>query len=962
MGSILKDILATLAMNKPNNDSEIKHSSVVDEMVAYAMSDEEFFEHYGMPKRSGRYPWGSGENPYQHSGDFLSRVEELRKSGFTFTDENGTKWTGDNAIAKSMGLTSTQFRTQYSLAKDERRALEVARAKSLREDGLSLNEIAREMGYDNDSSVRSLLNEGSAARMNQAKVTAEFLKQQIDEKGMIDVGNGVERELGISKEKLNQALYILEMEGYPVYGGGVPQVTNPGKQTNIKVICPPGTEHKDIYDYQNVHSVKDYISYDDGESFRKAFEYPSSLDSKRLQIRYAEEGGINKDGVIEIRRGVEDLSLGDSHYAQVRIMVDGTHYLKGMAVYSDDLPDGVDVMFNTNKKLGTPTKDVLKKIKDDPDNPFGSLIKEHGGQSFYDDPNGKYVDPVTGKKQSLSLINKRAEEGDWGEWSDHLPSQFLSKQSLTLVKKQLSLASADKQAEFDEICSLTNPTVKKALLKSFADDCDSAAVHLQAAALPRQKYQVILPLTSISDTEVYAPNYKDGEQVALIRYPHGGTFEIPVLTVNNKLAEGKRVLGNTPKDGVGISSKVAERLSGADFDGDTVMVIPTGGKIKITSTPALKGLEGFDTKLAYGCDSKKTDSDGVTHYYRDGKEYKIMKNTQTEMGIVSNLITDMTLKGATPNELAAAVRHSMVVIDAEKHKLDYKQSYEDNNIAALKKKYQGHIDPETGKYKEGASTLISKAKSETQVLKRKGSPIIDPNTGEQSYKTVVEEYVDKNGKKQVRTQKSTKMAETRDAFTLVSDRETEIEKEYANYANKMKSLGNQARKEMLSSGKISYSASAHEVYLKETQSLDAKLGVALANAPRERQAQVMANATVKAKKQANPDMTKAEIKKAQQRALTEARQKTGAQRHSIEITDREWEAIQSGAISENKLTQIINNTDIDALRQRATPRQSTQLSTAKINKINSMKDSGYTTSEIADALGVSSSTINKYMN
>lgn len=289
-------------------------------------------------------------------------------------------------IAKNMGLTTTQLRTQMSLAKDERRALQVATAKGLREKGYSLNEIADKMGFANDSSVRSLLNETSENRMNQAKATADVLRKLIEEKGMIDVGTGVERELGVSKEKLNQALYMLELEGYPIYGGGVPQVTNPGKQTNIKVICPPGTEHKDIYDFENVNSVRDYISYDNGESFRKSFEYPASMDSKRLQIRYADQGGVDKDGVIELRRGVKDLSLGDSHYAQVRIMVDGTHYLKGMAVYSDNMPDGVDVIFNTNKKSGTPTKDVLKKIKDDPDNPFGSLIKEHGGQSYYDDP------------------------------------------------------------------------------------------------------------------------------------------------------------------------------------------------------------------------------------------------------------------------------------------------------------------------------------------------------------------------------------------------------------------------------------------------------------------------------------------------------------------------------------------------------------------------------------------------
>lgn len=881
---------------------------------------EDILMHYGMPRRSGRYPWGSGDNPYQHSGDFLSRVEELKKQGLS-----------EKEIADSFGLTTTQFRTQKSLAKNERRALEVATAKGLREKGYSLNEIAEKMGYTNDSSIRSLLNESSESNMNQAQKTADFLRKQIDEKGMIDVGTGVERELGISKEKLNQALYILEMEGYPVYGGGVPQVTNPGKQTNIKVICPPGTEHKDIYDYENVHSLTDYVSHDNGETF-DTFVYPKSMDSKRLGICYAEDGGIHKDGVIELRRGVDDLSLGDSHYAQVRILVDDTKYLKGMAIYSDDLPPGVDVRFNTNKKQGTPMGDVLKNIKDDPDNPFGSLIKA-GGQSYYIDKNGK---------RQLSLINKRAEEGDWGAWSDKLPSQFLSKQSLHLVKKQLGLAASDKLAEFDEICRLTNPTVKKTLLKSFADDCDAAAIHLQAAALPRQKYQVILPITSMKDNEVYAPNYKNGEQVALIRYPHGGTFEIPIVTVNNKHPEAKRVLGNA-LDAIGINSRVAERLSGADFDGDTVMVIPTGGKVKITSTSPLKGLEGFDPKTSYP--------------YKEGM--KTMRNTQTEMGKVSNLITDMTLKGATQDELARAVRHSMVVIDAEKHKLNYKQSEIDNGIASLKKKYQGHYD-EDGKYHEGAATLISRAKSEISVLKRKGSPIIDPKTGEQSYKEVYEEYVDKKtGKTKVRTQASTKMAETRDARTLSSGHP--VEEAYADYANQMKSLGNRARKEMLSTGKIAYSASAKAAYQPEVDSLSAKLNVALRNAPKERQAQVIANANVAAKKKDNPDMTNAEIKKAGQQALTSARVKVGAKREPIKLTDKEWEAIQAGAISENKLKQIINNVNIDELRQRATPRTTTSLSSAKISKISSMNASGYSIAEIAQALGVSTSTVSKYL-
>ena len=880
---------------------------------------KDILKHYGTPRRSGRYRWGSGDNPYQHSGDFLSRINELKKQGLN-----------DTEIAKSMGLNSTQFRTQKSLANSERRSIEVATAKGLREKGYSLNTIAEKMGYKNDSSVRSLLDEKSESRMNQSMKTAEFIKKQIDEKGMIDIGVGVERELGISKEKLREAVHILEMEGYPVYGGGVPQITNPGKQTNIKVICPPGTKHDDIYTFENVHSLREYISHDNGETFDQLV-YPKSMDSKRISIRYNEDGGSQKDGVVEIRRGVEDLSLGESHYAQVRILVDGNKYIKGMAVYSDDMPDGVDIVFNTNKKSGTPKGDVLKDITDDPDNPFGSLIKA-GGQSYYTDKNGE---------RQLSLINKRADEGDWSEWKDRLPSQFLAKQNMTLIKKQLKLAADDKKVEFDEICALTNPTVKKSLLQSFADDCDSAAVHLNAAALPRQKHQIILPITSMKDTEVYAPNYKNGEKVALIRYPHGGTFEIPILTVNNKHETAKQLLGNAT-DAIGINSKVAERLSGADFDGDTVMVIPTNSKVKITSTPPF---ESFDPKMEYP--------------YR--KDMKVMKNTQTEMGKISNLITDMTLKGATEDELARAVRHSMVVIDAEKHKLDYRQSALDNDISSLEKKYKTRTD-ENGRQIRGASTLISRAKGEISVIKRKGSPIIDKKTGEQSWKQVDDpEYIDKKtGKTKLKTQPSTQMAEVRDAYLLSSG--TPQEEAYANYANKMKALANQARKTMLGTGKIPYSSSAKTVYKEEVDSLMAKLNVALKNKPREREAQRIANTTVNAKKQENPDMSKGEIKKANQQAITSARISVGAKRTPILVTDREWEAIQAGAITENVLTKIINNIDIDDLRQRATPRATSTLSPAKISKISSMNLSGYSTSEIADALGISTSTVSKYLN
>jgi hypothetical protein len=632
-----------------------------------------------------------------------------------------------------------------------------------------------------------------------------------------------------------------------------------------------------------------------------------------------------------------------------------------MAVYSDDMPDGVDVIFNTNKSKDIPKEDVLKNIKDDPDNPFGSLIKA-GGQSYYIDKDGN---------KQLSLINKPREQGDWEEWSNALPSQFLSKQSKHMAKKQLNLAAANKTAEFDEICSLTNPTVKKHLLQSFAEDCDAAAVHLKAAALPGQKYHVIIPFNSLKDNEVYAPGYENGTKLALIRYPHGGTFEIPKLTVNNKHPEAKKLLGTDVIDAVGINSKVAERLSGADFDGDTVMCIPTddkSGKVKITSTPPLKGLEGFDPKTAY------PEVPGM----------KYMKNTGTQMGKISNLITDMTLKGASQDELAAAVRHSMVVIDAEKHKLNYKQSEIDNNISALKKRYQSYVDEDGNEQYGGASTLISRAKGQASVVKRQGSPQVnikgkewyDPSKPEGSliYKTADDATYEvttvnkktgiKTTKTMTRMQRSTNMVETDDAYTLVSDARTPMEILYADYANKMKSLANQARLEIEATGKIEYSKSAKAAYQPEVDSLMAKLNTALLNAPRERQAQLRANAEVSAKKKADPDMKPGDIKKASQQALTKYRTEVGSvsrSNRSIKITDREWEAIQAGAISENKLKQILSNTDVDVLRQKATPRSTTNLSKAKINQIKALNASNYTLSEIANKLGVSTSTVNKYI-
>lgn len=1019
---------------------------IAEEIFSY-FSDDDYLSHEGVsvldgaPGRgSGRYPLGSGENPNQHSGDFVSRYEKLKKAGMTETE-----------IAKALGYytvdkygkehTSTsRLRVDLRIANTERRAALRATAMKLRDEGYSLKAIAEKMGYANDSSVRSLLNEKTAENKDKARKVADFLMEQVNSKGMIDVGEGVEREVGISKNKLDDALSYAEREGYVVYNRRLEQVTNPGKYTTLKLLCPPGTTYEQVYkdaddNPAKINSLRDYITKDGGATFRPAFVYPASMDSKRLQIRYAEDGGELQDGLIEIRRGVKDLSLGNSHYAQVRILVDGDRYLKGMAVYSDDLPDGVDVRFNTNKHRGKPMREVLKEVARDKDgnpdkqNPFGSLIKEHGGQSYYDDPNGDYIDPETGKRQSLSLINKRADEGDWGSWSKDLPSQFLAKQPMALINQQLAITKSDKNMEFERIMSLTNPTVKRALLQSFADDCDTAAVELKAAALPRQKYQVILPLKTIKDTEVYAPNFHDGEKVALVRFPHEGTYQIPILTVNKKIPEGQRMMSTTPKDAIGISKAVADRLSGADFDGDTVMVIPiTRAARYLKNSLPLAGLEGFDAKEAYppikwpkidpatGEPLKDKNGNYIYEYGMQRMKYKTedgktVDKTQVQMGIISNLITDMTLRGATDDELVRATRHANCVIDAGKHELNYIQSEKENDIAALKRKYQGHLD-ENGDYHEGAGTLISRAGAEKQVTKRRGSPYInqkgkpwydptkeegaliykdaydaeynvrkkvyklDPVTGkrmkdenghyiyetETNPKTGKERYVyEETGKTKIRTEKSTQMAETDDAYTLVSDARTPQELAYADYANYMKAMANRARKEMVYTPALKYSASAKDAYREEVESLNAKLNVAMKNAPRERAAQVLATTIVEAKKQSNPDMTKQELKKARQQALTDARNLVGAKRELVDITDKEWEAIQAGAIHDSKLKEILGKTDIDKIRERAMPRQSTELSDAKKNLIKTMTESDYTMDEIAQRIGVSTAIVAKYV-
>lgn len=883
--------------------------------------------HIGIERRSGRYPWGSGENPHQRNKNFLQIVDDLRKSGMTEAE-----------IARNLGITTTQLRARKAIEKTAQRQADASEAFRLKEKGWSNVAIGERMGMP-ESSVRNLLNPSNKEKRDILESTSSFLKDQVAEKGMIDVGLGNELHMGLSKEKFATAIAMLEEDGYSVVTVQIDQMGT-DKKTLVKVLAPPGTEYKDIVtDVSQIKSIQGY-SEDGGRTFL-GIEPPQSVDSARVGIRYSEDGGSDMDGVIQLRRGVDDVSLGGSQYAQVRIMVDGTHYLKGMAMYSDDLPDGVDMMFNTNKRksdIGSDPLDAMKPIKDDPDNPFGSTIRQ---KHYLDIDGNRKLSPLNIVGSEDPDGNKfPGEEGAWSLWSKKLSSQMLSKQNPSLAKEQLDLTYAIKKDEYDEIMALTNPAVRKKLLDSFADGSDASAVNLKAAGLPRTANHVILPINSLKDSEIYAPNYRNGEKVALIRHPHGGIFEIPELTVNNRNPEANSVMKNA-LDAVGINSKVASRLSGADFDGDTVLVIPNNsGKVK--SSSPLQGLKDFDPQTAY------------PKY--DGMPAMSARAKQQQMGNISNLITDMTIKGASNNEIARAVRHSMVVIDAEKHKLNYKLSEKDNGIKELKRKYQARPDGSIG----GASTLVSRASSEQRVPDRRlrrasdGGPV-DPKTGKIVYSYTNETYINKAGKVTPRLIKSTKMYEADDAKSLSSG--TKMEDIYAGHANKLKGLANNARKASASTPTTDWSPSARKAYRPEVDSLTSKLNTALKNKPLERQAQVVANATLSEKRRANPNMDSSEVKKVKSQALQEARTRTGAKKQRINVTPREWQAIQEGAISNNMLGRILDNTDLDVIKQYATPRANSVMSTSKMARANSMLASGYTQSEIADALGIPTSTL-----
>lgn len=876
------------------------------------IEEEDYLEHYGILRRSGRYPWNSGgEDENTRNKIFLNHLNELKSQGLS-----------EKEIAKGWDCSINEIRSAKSIARNQQRAADIAMAHRLKEErGWSNTAIGKRMGIP-ESTVRNLLRPGEIDKADAITSTAKMLKEEVDAKKFVDVGRGSENFVGASSTRLNNAVSLLREEGYELHPVYIRQVTT-GKDTRGKILCPPGTTWKEANaNKDNIQQIGSY-SDDGGRTYSKPAP-PMSISPKRVAVRYANEGGAKADGVIYVRPGVKDIELGGVQYAQVRVKVGDEHYLKGMAMYKKDLPDGVDLLFNTAKSDTGNKLDAMKALKDDPDLPFGSIVRQ--------------IPDVKGAKPT-SVMNIVNDEGNWSTWTRTLSTQMLSKQSPMLAKTQLDMTYERRQTEYENIMKLTNLTVRKKMLMDFAGETDSASVHLKAAAMPGQAVRVILPIPSLRSTQVYAPGFKNGEQVVLVRHPHGGTFELPQLTVNNRHKESKDLLGDA-KAAIGINHEVAHWLSGADFDGDTVLVIPNHpitGRIK--TSPALKELQNFDPKAAY-------------------PEYpgmRVMRNTQAEMGKISNLITDMTIKRAPHSEIARAVKHSMVVIDAENHRLNHRLSANDNNIKDLVDKYQR----QPGSKKAGASTLISRRKAEVRVPERKERPQklggpINKETGAKEYVPTGKVYW--NTKKPIES-KVRAIDLTDDAHTLSSG--TVMEGYYADHSNQLKALANKARLSAINTPRSSYSASAAKAYPNEVASLNNKLAIAKRNAPLERQAQVIASQQVKAKKQYNPNMDDDTYKKVQSQALNDARDRMGAKKHAIEITKEEWDAIQAGAISDTKLTEILTNADMSYVRKLATPKEQVLMTPSMQARARQMFALGYDRADVAQQLGVSVSTLDK---
>lgn len=973
--------------------------------------DEDYLAHEGVahdenpPGRgSGRFAWGSGKNPHQRQAFGVPMIKDLYEKGYGddeivktfknlgYTDldiydrmkDYGKK---DADIAKMLHLTHSKLKDKISIRSNMRRMELKLKIWELHDHGTdgtpwSNTRIAEHLGIT-EGTVRNYLKSHISKRENELMRVTNSLKEMVDKKRFLDVGPGGEDYFGVASTRFNTAVTMLEEQGYHRWVVYFDQISGNQKQLTVQVLCPPDVTYKEMQaNKDKFQSVKDYITENNPETNRLGLRPPVSISSDRIFVRYGDQGGSDRDGTIQLKRGVEDLGLGSNMYAQVRIAVDGTHYLKGMAIYADpsEFPPGKDIIFNTNKASGTPwmlddpeAKQVFKHLTNDPDNPFKAAIKVKDGKVV-----GQWDYEGSDGKMHQSPINIINSEEDWSKWSRSTPSQFLINQDRPVIKEQLKQAYETKRDEFEDIKMMENPTVRKYLLEQYAPMLDTAAVKLRGAPFAGQGTFVILPVPSLKKNEIYAPMYDHGTRVVTIRYPHQGAFEIVEATVNNKNREAKSFMNNA-QDAVGIPPSTAKQMSGADFDGDNTIVIPTytpdGKPInKIKVEKAIKELMDFDPNSF----ERQYDENGNP----DNSWKRITKTYQNKMmGVATNLLTDMKVQGAETEEIIRAVKFCYVIIDSEKHDLNWQLAKKVYGIDDLRKKYQGHRNEKTHRWNYGASTIITRAKSETRVdVYNEISP--DKNTGEKRYQDTpamrAEWHKDENGKTVIdgyvpKTRTVPLMSTVSDARELMSGPNhvgNEKERLYADFANSMKALANEVRREMVNTKGIERDPDAAKKYAEQVASLNEKLARANANTPKERLATIIYNNIVKTKRAeiyaeypniSKTDLNK-EMKKVRRLAATYSRNLVGAKKEKVDITDKEWEAIQAHAISHSKLLEILKNADADKVKQRAMPKDLEYLTESQKAKIKALAASNknLTNAEIAKIIGCSASSVVRY--
>lgn len=904
-----------------------------------ALNPDDVIQHYGRGHnsggRSGRYPWGSGDERTRYHEE----VDKLKLKGFDTIDKQ----------AKELGLKRSELQQHLSRENSVIKEYVVSRGNEIIGTGKSIRQAAEELNMP-DATLRNYLSTGTPktakAKLEKAEAVKNMYKAAIDKQAKyIDIGAGTEHQIGITDYQKKLAVEALKNEGYYVHPVRMPNITSPDKPITTMVLTKdpdPKSAQRNVLDVQLPNYQYNGVKL-------TGIKKPMDVSWDDVKISYGTNGENDRDGTILVRRGVKDADLGDTHYAQVRISVGGTHYMKGMAMYGDaDDFKGTkaDYIFHTNKPSTKTPQEVLKKQKDNPLNPFESSIRRQRGV--------------------FNIVNQ---EGDWNDYHPTIASQMLSKQRIPFIKERLNDTIKMHQESFDKIMSITNPIVKKKLLEDLGGDpndptkrgaIDTAQIHLRAIGEQGTRFKTLISNPWLKPNEIYAPDYKNGEHVVLVRYPHGGTFEIPDLVVNNKNTKSKKLLGNAI-DGIGIHPETARILSGADFDGDTALIMPNNnGRIKSSdarTTHAFKSLREFDPNTYELTSKADLPYEGkVKNKYSGVEETKMIypgrhitpRYKQTEMGNVSNMITDMTIRGATNDELIRAVKYSMVVIDSEKHHLDYKQAKDDLGISALQKRYMTKIDPDTGRKSIGANTLISVSKHDLGLSKEKRKELLD--AGLSQYE--INKEMQKHGKLLPTLADQGKLSKINSG--------TPVEALYQNYIERLQTMKETARKTVSEIKTPERSDVARKVFKNEVASLGSKIKSIQSQAPLERKAQIEANRAYREYVHSNPDISTDRKKNIRSEMINKARDQNGlpAYEKKIHITPDEWNAIQSNAISKTAMSTLMKKADMEELKEYAMPKKKSNISSGKLASIMRKLENGSATlAEIAESEGMSVNAI-----